>query len=87
MVRQDGQFPIQYHGGHAPYSPRRNTVTFVKRGGLIEAYVNGRRVLWFEDPDPLDISRVGFGGYQTRVNFAEVVVRDLRGAATGEIRK
>ncbi|MGQ9661167.1 MAG: hypothetical protein ACUVWX_02380 [Kiritimatiellia bacterium] len=77
VVEQGKQFPIRYHGGHAPYSPRRNTIALAKQKNLIEAYVNGQRVLRFEDPNPLPVSRVGLGGYRTRVNFSEVVVRNL----------
>jgi len=77
-VAQNASFPIRYVGGHAPYSPRNNRITLVKRGATIEAIVNARKVLTFTDPEPLDVSRVGLGGYATHVNFSHVEVRSLQ---------
>jgi hypothetical protein len=33
-------------------------------------------ILSFADPAPLPVSRVGVGGYQTRVNFSRVEIRE-----------
>jgi hypothetical protein len=76
-VAQDGGFPIQYQGGHAPYSPRRNRIGLLKRRGELSAVVNGREVLRFTDPQPLEVSRVGLGGYETHINFSHVHIRQL----------
>ena len=74
---QATSFPMRYVGGHAPYTPRKNRITLAKRGGEILAIVNAREVLRFDDKEPLDVSRVGVGGYETRVNLSHVEVRDL----------
>jgi len=74
---QDSDFPMQYVGGHAPYRPRRNRINLVKRGGLLRALVNGVEVLRYSDPAPLPVSRVGIGGYRTRINFSHLEVREL----------
>jgi hypothetical protein len=76
-VAQDGRFPIQYQGGHAPYVPRRNHIGLFKRGGELQAVVNGREVLRYTDPQPLAVSRVGLGGYETHINFSQVHIRRL----------
>lgn len=78
-VPQDSSFPIQYCGGHAPYAPRKNRIALVKRGAVLRAVVNGKEVLRFEDPDPLKVSRVGIGGYNTHINFSHIEVRPLPG--------
>jgi hypothetical protein len=75
-VRQDSLFPLQYVGGHVPYSPRRSRLAVVKRGGTVAVVLNGREILSFADPAPLPVSRVGVGGYQTRVNFSRVEIRE-----------
>ena len=74
---QDGDFPMQYVGGHAPYRPRRNRINLVKRGGLLRAFVNGVEILRYTDPAPLPVSRVAIGGYRTRINFSHLEVREL----------
>ena len=84
---QDGHFPIRYAGGHAPYWPRRNRIALVKRGGLLRAIVNGKCVLSWTDPDPLDVKHAGVGGYNTRINFANLEVRQLPKAAKDLSRK
>jgi hypothetical protein len=76
-VRQDYRFPIQYKGGHAPYSPRRNRISLVRQGNRLRALVNGVEVLSYTDPEPLNTDRVGIGGYRTRVNFSRIMVREL----------
>ncbi len=76
-VGQGAGFPIQYRGGHAPYRPRRNRIKLIKVGGTVSGYVNGYEVLRYEDPDPLEVSRVAIGGYDTRVNLSRIVVREL----------
>jgi len=82
-VAQGGNFPIRYAGGHAPYYPRRNHITLVKRGALVRAIVNAREVLRFTDPEPLDVGNVGVGGYNTWVNFGHLEVRRLAPGAAG----
>ncbi|MCK6474518.1 MAG: hypothetical protein L6R28_22600 [Planctomycetes bacterium] len=82
QVLQDGRFPIRYVGGHAPMTPRKNRLVLVKRGGEIRAEVNGQTILTWSDPEPLSVSRVGLGGYQTRANFTFIELRSLSGAAT-----
>lgn len=76
-VRQDYRFPIQYEGGHAPYSPRRNRITLLREGNRLRALVNGVEVLSYTDPEPLATDTVGIGGYQTHVNFSRIMVRRL----------
>ena len=75
-VRQDSQFPVQYVGGHVPYSPRRSRLAVFKQGGAISVTVNNKEVLKFADSAPLPVSRVGLGGYQTRVNFSRAEIRE-----------
>ena len=79
-VAQDAGFPIQYAGGHAPYSPRRNHITLVKHGAVLRAIINGKEVLRFMDPQPLDVGTAGIGGYKTRINFGHVEVRQVHDA-------
>jgi len=74
-VEQGADFPMRYVGGHAPYRPRKNRVTLVKRGGLICAILNGDEVLRWTDPEPIAVRKVGLGGYKTRVNFSHIEVR------------
>jgi len=74
---QDAVFPIRYLGGHAPYFPRRCRIVLVKRGNLVRGIVNGQEVIRYEDPQPLNVTTVGVGGYRTRANFSMVEVRDL----------
>jgi len=76
-VEQDARFPIRYHGGHAPYSPRRNRLALVRVGATVRALVHGIEVLRYEDPEPLPTSVVAIGGYRTRVNITHVLVREL----------
>ncbi len=76
-VLQDRSFPIRYVGGHAPYSPRRSRITLARRGGKLTAIVNGKVVLTYDDPNPLDAKKVGVGGYNTRLNLGHVEVRTL----------
>jgi len=76
-VRQDYRFPIQYRGGHAPYRPRRNRLCLVRQGNRIRGLVNGVEVLSYTDEKPLTTDTVGIGGYQTRINFSRIMVREL----------
>ena len=78
-VAQDASFPIRYAGHHAPYWPRRNRISLVKRGDTLRAIVNGKAVLTWKDPAPLSVRYVGVGGYATRINFANIEVRSLGG--------
>jgi len=80
-VAQDGNFPIHYRGGHAPNSPRKNRIGLVKRGPLLRAIVNGKEVLKYSDPAPIDVRYVAVGGHKTRVNFANISVISLAEAA------
>ena len=84
-VAQDGKFPIQYVGGHAPYVPRRNHITLIKRGALLRVVINAIEVLRFTDPEPLVTGQAGIGGYDTRINFSHVEVRQV-GRAAGSPR-
>jgi len=77
---QDSAFPIQFAGGHAPYSPRRNHITLIKHGAELRAIINGREVLRYTDPQPLDVGIAGIGGYKTRINFGHVEVRRIHDA-------
>ena len=79
-VKQDGAFPIQYVGGHAPYQPRRNRICLVRQGDLLQAVVNGVAVLSYRDPQPLPTSVVAVGGYRTRFNVSNLLVRELPSA-------
>jgi hypothetical protein len=76
-VKQDGAFPIQYLGGHAPYRPRRNRICLVRQGNEFEAMVNGMTVLRYRDPQPQATSVVAIGGYRTRFNVSNLLVREL----------
>lgn len=76
-VAQDEDFPMRYRGGHSPYSPRKNRVAVMKQGAAVRVLVNGQNVLEFQDPEPIEVSRVGLGGYRTRANFSHVEVRRL----------
>ena len=76
-ARQDPSFPLRYVGGHAPYSPRRSRISLTKSGGTLHASVNGRPVLDYTDPEPVPVSRVGIGGYDTHVNFTNIEIREL----------
>ena len=76
-VSQDGKFPILYTGGHAPYMPRVNRISFIKQGGQLSAIVNGIKVLRYQDPDQIAVRRVGIGGYNTHINFSHVEVMEL----------
>ncbi|HYG73747.1 MAG TPA: hypothetical protein VEK08_01840 [Planctomycetota bacterium] len=76
-VAQDHTFPIRYVGGHAPYFPRVNRIWLVKRGPLVRVMVNGKEVLRYTDPEPVDVKRVAIGGYNTRINFSHIEVRSL----------
>ena len=75
-VTQDEDFPIRYVGGHGPYRPRKNRITFLKRGGLLRAVINGTEVLRYTDPQPISVRRIGLGGYRTHINFSHVEVRE-----------
>ncbi len=73
-VRQDRSFPMHYVGYHMPFFPRTNRVCLIKRGGLLRGIVNGIEVLKFTDPEPLDVSKVGIGGHNTRINFSHIEI-------------
>ena len=77
--RQDGgnDFPMRFYGGHAPYFPRRNRISLIKRGSLLRALIDGREIIRYEDPAPLDVMRAAIGGYNTHINFSQVEVRRL----------
>lgn len=74
-VAQDGDYPIRYRGGHAPYLPRSSRVLLTKNDSRIQATVNGTTVLSYDDPDPLETPHVGVGGYQTRFNIGQIDIR------------
>lgn len=74
---QDRRFPVRHIGGHAPYTPRRMRIALAKENATVYAYVEGVEVLAFTDPNPLDVSTVGLGGYETHANFSHVAVRNL----------
>ncbi|MFW5915292.1 MAG: hypothetical protein ACOCTQ_02345 [Planctomycetota bacterium] len=78
-IRQDDDFPIQYTGGHSPYSPRKSRIALNYRDGTLQLTVNGQSVLDYTDPDPLDFGRegplIGIGGYETRANFSHIEIR------------
>lgn len=76
-VAQDDDFPMRYRGGHSPYRPRKNRISVLKRDEKVTVLVNGQRVLSYTDESPVQVSTVGIGGYQTRVNFSHVEVRRL----------
>jgi hypothetical protein len=77
-VDQNHTFPMRYVGGHEPFNPRTNHVRLVKSGNTVTALVNNVSVIRYEDPEPLDVSRVGLGGYRTHVNFSHIEVRRLK---------
>ncbi len=74
-VAQDENFPVRYVGGHFPFRPRVATVALWKDGAKLVGIVNGQKVLEYTDPAPLDVNRVGLGGYNTRVNLALIQIR------------
>lgn len=76
-VRQDRKFPLRFIGSHMPFLPRVNRVCLIKRGGLLRGIVNGKEVLTFTDPQPLDVSKVGIGGHDTRINFSHIEIVNL----------
>jgi len=76
-VSQKHGFPIRYRGGHAPYSPRKNRIMWIKKSGKHTVVINGKKVLEYTDPDPLAVKRVGIGGYNTRVNFTHIEIKKL----------
>ena len=80
-VAQDERSPMRYVGGHAPYRPRKNRVTFSKRGAVLKATVNGAEVLRWVDPHPIAVQKVGLGGYRTRANFSHIEIRAFGRAA------
>ncbi|MFP4027129.1 MAG: hypothetical protein ACLFWL_05005 [Candidatus Brocadiia bacterium] len=71
-VKQDGDFPMRYRGGHSPYSPRRNRISVRNVSGEISVRINGKTVLKYEDRDPVRTDRIGIGGYKTRINFSHL---------------
>jgi hypothetical protein len=50
---------------------------FVKRGAVLSVFVNGMKVLTHKDPEPLAVHKVGIGGYNTRINFSHLEIRNL----------
>ena len=76
-IPQDRRFPMQYNGGHSPYTPRRNRLALVRQGNRIRGLVNGVEVLSYLDAQPLPTDSVGIGGYRTRVNFSRIMLREL----------
>jgi hypothetical protein len=76
-VRQDRNFPMHYIASHMPFLPRTNRVCLIKRDGFVRGLVNDKEVIKFTDPQPLDVSKVGLGGHNTRVNFSHIEIRDL----------
>lgn len=76
-VPQDEYFPIRYHGGHAPYGPRKSRIVFARRGDALIAVINGREVLRHRDPQPLAANHLALGGFQTRVNFSNIEMVEL----------
>lgn len=76
-VAQDGRFPMHYVGGHYPYYPRRHRISLIKRGSDLQGIVDGKIVVRFTDPEPLPVSCVGLGGYQTHINFGPIHVRQI----------
>jgi len=77
QVEQGKGFPIQYRGGHAPYSPRRVRLALARQGATLTGYVNQQPVIAFTDPDPLQHGFAGIGGERTRANFTHLEVRAL----------
>ena len=76
-VRQDRKFPLRYIGSHMPFLPRVNRICLIKRGGLLRGIVNGKEVLTYTDAQPLDVSKVGIGGHDTRINFSHIEIMNL----------
>ena len=79
-VRQDGSFPIEYVGGHAPYRPRRNRICLVRQGDQVRVLINGMQVLTYRDDQPLVTPRLALGGRHTRFNLSNLLVRELPAA-------
>lgn len=77
-VSQRNFFPMRYVGGHGPYFPRRNRICLIRREGLLRVIINGREVLHFEDKEPLESTEVALGGNETRINFSDIEIRDLK---------
>jgi len=77
-IRQDGYFPMHYIGSHMPYMPRRNRIILSKRGGDVRVIINGREMLKYKDPAPLEVRRAGLGGYNTHINFSNIEVLRLK---------
>ncbi|NQZ66998.1 MAG: hypothetical protein HRT89_02905 [Lentisphaeria bacterium] len=73
-IKQIGDFPLRYQGGHTPYAPRKSRLTFSKQGSHIIAILNGKQIMDWVDSEPLDVSRVAIGAYETRVNFTNIQV-------------
>lgn len=67
----------RHAGGGGPPWFRRNGFLVVKEGGLVRALVNGTEVLRFQDAEPPAVSRVGIGGYETRLNFSWVGICEM----------
>ena len=83
-VPQDATFPLQYRGGHSPYSPRRQCVTLVKQGAILRALINRQEVLRYKDPDPLPFLRMTREGMKRLgTTIANVVAWDPRCAHHG----
>ncbi|MCJ8330211.1 MAG: hypothetical protein MJH11_09515, partial [Lentisphaeria bacterium] len=59
---------------HTPYAPRKSRLTFSKQGSHIIAILNGKQIMDWVDSEPLDVSRVAIGAYETRVNFTNIQV-------------
>ncbi len=76
-VPQNSSFPLRYIGKHAPFAPRRNRIKLVKQGPKLQAFINGIEVLQFTDSNPVHVQRIGLGGYNTRINFSRLIVREL----------
>ena len=77
-VSQTRSGPLWF-GGRL-WTPRRSRICVVKRGGDIRLVVNGRELMKYSDPDPVPVSRIGIGGYNTRANFSNIEVIPLAGA-------
>jgi hypothetical protein len=76
-VAQNRGFPMYYVGGHFPFFPRRHWAALLKRGGALQGVLDGKVILTFTDPDPLPVSCIGLGGYQTHINFGPITIRLL----------
>lgn len=77
-VAQDRNFPIRYGGGHAPYSPRRCRVVLRRQGREILLYLNGRKVLSYKDPEPINAPALRIGGFNTRINFSNIELLEFK---------